>query len=128
VTNQAQQSRPISSPVLLAHRAGRSQIYPQVFGHVMRHALVDLSHDSKAGIVKGVVQINQPEARRLIAHARFSSRTSQASLVPLVRTNHGAHTLAGQDLQQQAVGYTAIDDVNRLDAAPGGIQGGADLG
>jgi hypothetical protein len=38
-----------------------------------------------------------------------------------------AEGLIGQNLQQQSVGHTAIDDVNRIHPALGGVQGSANL-
>jgi hypothetical protein len=82
MTNQAQQSGAVAPPVLLSHRTGRSQIHPQVLSHIVGHSLIDLGHDPKAGVVQGVVQIDQPETRRCVLRARFSQQTSQTAQAP----------------------------------------------
>jgi len=40
-----------------------------------------------------------------------------------VRPDHSAKSLFGQDFQQQRMLDTAVDDVNRVHAGLGGVQG-----
>jgi hypothetical protein len=82
VTNQAQQGGAISSPVFFANRTGCRQIDPKLLSHIVGHSLIDLGHDPMAGVVQGVVQIDQPETRRCVLRARFSQQTSQTAQAP----------------------------------------------
>src|SRR5574343_996534 len=48
-------------------------------------------------------------------------------VVGLVRLDHGADAVVGQDFQQQCVFDTAVDDMHALDPVAGGIECRADL-
>ena len=43
-------------------------------------------------------------------------------------SNHGAESLIGQNLKQHGMWHTAVNDVNSVDTAFGGIQGATDFG
>ena len=82
VTNQTQQGGTVSSPVSLPNRTGCGQINPKLVSHIMGHSLIDLGHDPMAGVVQGIIQIDQPETRRCVLRARFSQQTSQTAQAP----------------------------------------------
>src|SRR6185369_12441110 len=112
VTHQAEQRGAVAYPVILAQAGGGVLVEPQVPLDVLAHRAVDVGEDVRGRVVEGVVEIEQPDASRL----------------HLVRLDHRADAVVGQNLQQQRVFDAAVDDVHALDSVAGGIERRADLG
>jgi hypothetical protein len=61
MADQAEQRRPVAQPVVLAQPAGFVVIDAKPAGHVLAHGDVQLAERRVAGVVKRVVQVEQPD-------------------------------------------------------------------
>src|SRR5690606_40865859 len=59
---------------------------------------------------------------------RCSAMLRRKGRIGSVRSDHGADTAIGQDLEQEAMRHAAVHDMHGSDAIACGIQGGRNLG
>ena len=84
-----------------------------------------MGENVRTGVMQGVVEVENPGASHLVLiymrKGPLGSGPGRGCLCS-VRLDHGANTMVGENLEEQGVFDTAIDDVHAFDTIAGGIE------
>jgi len=73
MADQPKKGGPVAMPVPGAQRSGSLQRHAQTIRYKAGHARIDFGHQTPAGIVKGVIQVDQPYPPLLVVRSRGPS-------------------------------------------------------
>jgi len=130
MSHQPQQGGTVALPVVLAQLGSGAFRQVQPLHHKRRHGPVDMGKNVGAGVVQGIVQIEDPD-RSSVESGHGGNGPAAWRRAPgddsgrkgLVGLDQGADAHVRENFQQQGMFHPAIDDVHAFHPRAGRVQG-----